>query len=385
MQSRKIIGLEAVRGLASIAVVFHHFMLAFLYEWHSWGPHGLNGTLLGFLFNGEAAVVLFFILSGYVLPGKYFKTGNGYELLAGMLKRIPRLAGPVLISVLLAYGLLQAGLFSCAQLAPLVSNEWLDSCAHSAVLTTGQGASLLDALWQGSFGTFLFGQHHYNTNLWTMETEFYGSLVAYAVAFVLVMRHSAITAPLLFIATLLLGIVQQSPLITNMTCFIAGTYMAYRQSRQPVLLSGKYVPLFVIAPLLCFGFLPGLYARNAGYTHLLDTLLYQLGAILLIWGMVTIPQMQKKLEGRLGLVLGKISFPLYLLHTTLILTLCSRIVLHFTGPLGYASALGLAFAALILTLAPLLWLYVKFDDWWLARINHQTDRLMNRWNWRKTT
>ena len=68
----KIIPLEGLRGIASIIVVFDHFILAFLPQRHGYLDETYTDiTLVGspvfVIINGTAAVTIFFALSGYVL------------------------------------------------------------------------------------------------------------------------------------------------------------------------------------------------------------------------------------------------------------------------------------------------------------------------------
>jgi peptidoglycan/LPS O-acetylase OafA/YrhL len=77
----KIYALEAVRGLASILVFFHHFILGFLPQYHGVlagtnGSQALIGSVFFAFINGTAAVVLFFVLSGFVLSYKFFLYNN---------------------------------------------------------------------------------------------------------------------------------------------------------------------------------------------------------------------------------------------------------------------------------------------------------------------
>jgi peptidoglycan/LPS O-acetylase OafA/YrhL len=55
----RVLALDALRGLAAFVVIWHHFRLAFLVTEPRW--------ILRPFFAGRSAVVLFFVLSGYVL------------------------------------------------------------------------------------------------------------------------------------------------------------------------------------------------------------------------------------------------------------------------------------------------------------------------------
>ncbi len=102
--SRKQIYIEAVRGLAALLVVFTHFMMAFYpsaaygakYQAHGEWEKLFIQTPLSILLQGEFAVCLFFVLSGYVLSLPYFGPGSrdNNHLLAASIKQRPfRLGG----------------------------------------------------------------------------------------------------------------------------------------------------------------------------------------------------------------------------------------------------------------------------------------------------
>jgi peptidoglycan/LPS O-acetylase OafA/YrhL len=57
--SKQVIDLQALRGIAAVTVMISHCLVGY-------GPSPLLTRLSG-LFNGRAAVVVFFVLSGYVL------------------------------------------------------------------------------------------------------------------------------------------------------------------------------------------------------------------------------------------------------------------------------------------------------------------------------
>jgi peptidoglycan/LPS O-acetylase OafA/YrhL len=88
--------LDAVRGGAAVVVFTGHYFRNFAPGFE----HSVNGTPFYTLFNGPAAVILFFVLSGFVLSRRPIKTGDIFDVTGGAIKRWPRLAGPVVVSAL---------------------------------------------------------------------------------------------------------------------------------------------------------------------------------------------------------------------------------------------------------------------------------------------
>src|SRR5262245_4759677 len=105
---KKDIALEAIRGGAALVVVVWHVCVGFFpYSLDGWW----QGSPLNLFMNGQSAVQLFFVLSGYVLTRRYFESGNNRILLKGAVKRWPRLMGPVLLVVLACYVLFHLYLY----------------------------------------------------------------------------------------------------------------------------------------------------------------------------------------------------------------------------------------------------------------------------------
>lgn len=106
--------LDGIRGYAAIAVVIYHCMLSLdpkiLYRLNSLSIYQVDNIkdliskILIAVFNGDAAVVLFFILSGFVLSYKLrhdFSEKTPVPVLVGFfIKRFFRLYPPLVLSVL---------------------------------------------------------------------------------------------------------------------------------------------------------------------------------------------------------------------------------------------------------------------------------------------
>jgi peptidoglycan/LPS O-acetylase OafA/YrhL len=95
MKSEKIVVLEATRGIAAIVVLLNHLLQAFFPRLDGLTfPDeriALFGTPLFAFVNGTAAVVLFFVLSGFVLTVRAFQSRSSVPLIVGAVRRWPRL------------------------------------------------------------------------------------------------------------------------------------------------------------------------------------------------------------------------------------------------------------------------------------------------------
>ncbi len=112
--SAKINSAESIRGLACLAVVFSHLAMSFFPYLHHFDPHEttdlkwvyhVHHSPFGFFYSGDAAVFVFFVLSGYVLSYAILKSPQQFhsKIKNMMIKRYPRLMIPALASCLLIW------------------------------------------------------------------------------------------------------------------------------------------------------------------------------------------------------------------------------------------------------------------------------------------
>lgn len=168
--------LNGLRGFGALAVYLGHFFIFFfptkeeIDEQHdatmppSWIRYARMTPLVVFI-HGYFWVIVFFILSGFVLPLSYFKTRKTSSLYGGALRRYPRLMLPVLFSLTLYYAVVKFG----------VTYKY----AFPAVKRKNYGTLLLDGL----IGTW-FGNNDYTVVTWTLSIELWATFLIYLLAFV---------------------------------------------------------------------------------------------------------------------------------------------------------------------------------------------------------
>ena len=69
----------------------------------------IGNTPLSLLWNGPFWVIVFFILSGFVLPLKFFQTKRAQCIWGGIFRRYPRLMVPLLVVLSIIYSLVTFG------------------------------------------------------------------------------------------------------------------------------------------------------------------------------------------------------------------------------------------------------------------------------------
>lgn len=152
----RVATLDALRGLAALAVVLHHANYMVEAHWGSAVQWALDWTPLRVVKAGRPAVVFFFVLSGYVLTLALLRQRGPVSPVAWAARRTVRLLPPVAASVVLSAGLcwwLYGGR-PLEGLGLLVAVSWTDPLSpktlfrHVALLDTEDFAfSLNIVLW----------------------------------------------------------------------------------------------------------------------------------------------------------------------------------------------------------------------------------------------
>jgi len=370
--ARRRTDLEALRGMAAIAVVIHHFLLAFAPRVSGFLPEyrdqdSLVGSLWFGLINGKAAVYFFFVLSGYVLSIHFLRTGNLEQLRAGFIKRLPRLSFPVMLSCVLAYAVMQLDLLYCFQASQHTGSSWLRNLGFGHDLASFS-PNLLKAITE-SVTVFLNGVNRYNSSLWSMQPEMAGSFLVMSCAVffrvLLGMRHLLYAGALIFII-----IARLDPMLC---AFILGLFIALAQTTHPdfrMLRSVSWI-LFLFGVYLCG------YVTGTGYYRILQTLAmpveqaYIIGGTFILTATVFCPSNFSALDGRLGKFLGQQSFPTYLLHTTILGSISSFLYLRLLPVMAQQLLLPVLLTCTLLLTVTLALGMNRIDVWWVNFLNRR--------------
>ena len=364
----RIVAFEGLRGLAAIVVVVWHTMLAFNPQctvgFCMFDPTESFLESVFFVFmNGTAAVVLFFVLSGFVLSRKAFMLESRVEILRNAIKRYPRLMLPVLISVLFSWTLFYLDLFSFEEAAAISKSPWLEKFGgvHEVPFKT----SIFAAVQQGVFYTFFRGDNSYNFSLWTMRLEMCGSFIIFGATFLLIeIKHKEIMLKLyvFFIIYMLADFAS-----SVYTTFVVGAALAYilpPRNRWQFSLPARSVSLVLGLYFLGFSQPIGVYVIFSGYSFLV---LNTLGACLVIASLYY-GNPGYKLNA-IYKFLGGLSFPLYLIHGPVIFSLGCSIYLYFFNKSIQTQLMMIPLCILISIFAaiPLMWI----NNMWLAYLNRR--------------
>lgn len=377
MNGKSIVELEALRGLAAIVVLLHHFMLGFTPQLHGLlypeRQLSLFGTPAFAMINGSAAVIVFFVLSGFVLTLGLFRSGSLAQAITGAAKRWPRLALTVMITSSFAGLLMASQSYANIETAKAVPSIWL---GWFYTWPSSGPVEIAKAVAQGAL-TFFNRGSSYNSNLWTMYYEFWGSLIAIGAA-VAYMRFTRERDAKIFLGVAFVVSFVFSPF---MSCFIVGVWLAKRYSQgstwqwrgwQAIAVTILIVLLLGYHENLISGRAEGLYAILSPVTAFqplrLRVLLHTIAAALLINAFLSASSIRTLFGGRAGKMLGFLSFPIYLVQIPII---CSVSALVFSKMDGAPQSLKLiaTFAATVACTVLLALPVAYFDRWWVRKLN----------------
>ncbi|WP_184361797.1 acyltransferase [Rhizobium sp. BK602] len=356
--SQKIISLEAMRGIASLIVLFHHFCLAFLPSVKDAYPRGLAGTPIAWIMRGESAVIFFFVLSGFVLTLKFYQRPDHGALLLSAIKRLPRLMGPAAISIVGGFVVLLLHWNYNEQAAAITGSEWLRTFGN-AHFPRGFEPTIA-SMFEQFVLVFLLPDHFwYNSNLWTMPLEYYGSLLVFLLCG-LAMRRSPVMRHILAIGSAFLV----WKLYNDLLPFVAGTYLALIfASTGPRSSSNAWIGMAIAS---CSAVLLGSVEQH-----------WQIvGSLGLIACLIYFPGLAQCLSGTFGRLLGRFSFPLYLVHFLVIASVSSygfKAVYGWTE--SYTVSVAVAGAITLLASFAAALPMLIFDTRWVALVNFVFIRL----------
>jgi peptidoglycan/LPS O-acetylase OafA/YrhL len=372
-KSGKLVPLEGLRGIAAAIVVLYHLVLGFTQKGVGVVPHG-HGAFdviiqfgLGML-NGGAAVAVFFVLSGFILSLPFSKDRSIARILVAMLKRWPRLAVLTTIACLFAWALIWISHDNYKAAAHVIGTKWMATHGNSPIAGHAD-VTWFEALREGLYKVFLFGDVHFDSPLWTMRIELFGSFAIFLAApilfaikswpvrlslIALVMVWAGGTYPITYISDFLVGVVlamlfaeDRMPNFNNWQAAILGILAIYLFSftyEQKLLI---HAPLKAIMP--------------AGDT---SHFIWDAGAALMILLLLGNPFLRRIFSKTWAAWLGLLSFPIYLLHGPIMLSAGATSFNGAVSELGKTnSALMAAAISIALTLLcaiPLVWV----DEAW---------------------
>jgi len=314
-----------------------------------------------FLYDGSAAVCLFFIMSGVALTQAF--SVHPFAISHNVLRRLIRLGLPMIAGVLLGAALFSWLPDAHVAAAAQTRSHWLRDLGPREISATAIVHQILfEGLLAGFDGWTLWPswlvrvtklglvdcRQAFDTPLWTLHLEFYGSiLVLGLVAVRAVVSPSAHRA-----VCIILGC---AFILSPLGLFVLGHAVADYVHRDDG--RGARVRLgaacLISGILLCtlpiFSFVSNLWkllpAPPLGLQGDPITLQIMIGVAFIFGGVALMPNLQRRLASPVLRWLGKISFSLYLLHLPFELTCVAACFTLLDSLLPYNAAVAVVSVA----------------------------------------
>jgi len=335
----KITALDGLRGLAAVFVIFSHITLLICPYLHlgasyeanpeSWSRN-LFDSPFTFFFKGTSAVMLFFVMSGFVLSYSLIRKGmpKGF-LLPVIIKRYFRLNIPVASSIILCVILMVCGAFTASLVGPRYD-------LYNAYTASFESMTpIKDAL----YGSIILGNGTFNYVLWTINIEFFGSIMVYALLSLFNSKLTALRVVCVVIAAC--GIHSGVPLVWGIGLFAVGVFLA----TFDVVTGGSGLRKASSYILLIVGvYLYGFNSESAAYAYINHMLDYAnqnglqltkgfivsiLGTIMIMTCFVISVNPLRFLEWAFFQWLGRLSFSVYLTHTMILAIVAPIFITRF--------------------------------------------------------
>ncbi|MDI1361131.1 acyltransferase [Methylotenera sp.] len=353
-QHVRINEVDGIRGWAAFLVLlFHAFgeMLKFAVP-------AVHFAWFAPFLAGDIAVAIFFILSGDALSSGFFAGGGERAIDRLLVRRYLRLTIPIFMSCLLTYLIMATGLdFHMKAAEILQRQDWLGQFLQF-------NQSLLGFLRYSIIGVYISHTRElsYNPFLWTMSVEMIGSMLVFLLCYL----WHRLKKPHLLCFLLLVWL---AAIGSFFSLFFAGMLMGhYRQQGlfEKLLKQRNYQLLaFAIVVIII-----GTSIATAGIHRpaaLLPLMLCV--AMVLVFCFYTQRHLKAFFSNKFSLFLGEISFPLYLVHFQVLISLMSWLVIQdYTAKGSIDQMAFLGFACLTVVVSMLVaWCFRLIEQQILKR------------------
>lgn len=386
-------GLNGLRGIACLIVFNYHLIFVFTKAADlSWGTHTDDGDNLHYiqlpfvrlLYAGHAMVIIFFVISGYVLshkPIRLLRAGKFAEfhhtLTSSVFRRGIRLFAPTILGTFITMLFTWGGYFEAGKDVASDAEVFKgNNEGHPQLFKT-----FYEQIWNwiAETGALVANVWHwdlrfdsYDPHLWTIPLEFRSSMVL----FICLLGFSRLrVVPRLVLMTITVATALSYWIRWEVFLFLAGMIFAEldwisgifaeaspldektapRQSR----LSSLAWAIMMIMGLFCSSCPSLVPYRAPGYKYLASFApggyswqpgrpLQAIGGCLVVWSFMHLPRVQRVFNSRVAQYFGKISYAFYIVHGPMLHSFGYRLLRHIWTWTGQETALRYG-TAIILT------------------------------------
>lgn len=300
--------IDGIRGWAAFVVLLFHIFGEML----KYAVPAVNNAWFAPLLAGDIAVLVFFVLSGDALSSAFFAGGGNKVIDRLLVRRYLRLTIPIVMSCAITYLIMVLGFDFHIQAAKVLQRpDWLAQFLQFK-------ASIVGLLRYSMLGVYVSHTRElsYSPFLWTMSIEMIGSMLVFLLCYlwktlknphwiclVLIIWLTALGSYFsLFYAGVLLGYCRQQgyfeKLLDNKSHQIAVPCILIAIAGMLILTKGLHRPIILTLPI----------------------------SMLLVFCFYTQKQIKLFFSNKLSRFLGDISFPLYLIHFQVLISLMSWLV-----------------------------------------------------------
>ncbi|SDY63010.1 acyltransferase [Thermoactinomyces sp. DSM 45892] len=314
---RHLVQLDSLRGMAALTVVFSHLLYVYPY----FEPNTSQNTNyfwlnivkyspLHIFFDGHGAVILFFVLSGFVLALPYYREGFKLQYSPYVIKRFFRIYVPYIVTLTLAFLLALPFIGEAIQGgSDFVSRGWNKEVAIQDIWN--------HILFIGNYDT-----RQFNPVIWSLIHEMRISIIfPFIMMIVLRVNWKYIICLALFLS-IMVEVKSLDYTIHYTGIFMIGALLAkYYQTivhwlqAKSVLFKGFL--LLLATCLYSYSFL--FYNVSFAHNFIIDDWFTAIGSVIFISISLASIRVTNVLKKKPIHYLGKISYSLYLVHLPIIL------------------------------------------------------------------
>ena len=339
LKIKREIQFDGLRGIAALIVLNSHFVCAFLPSLNSkFFPEIFNSDEsnlfnsffqtppLSLIFNGHAAVCIFFVLSGYVLSIP-FHQGRVNKLYSRLYARYLRLNIPIFFVTLFSFFLSKLNLYKNSLAGDLSGSQWMMYWYQSSKMSFSE--MIKSSFFKGIF----YGDDNFIAPLWTLKIEFIGSLLLIIYLIISFGKKQIYTLPIFLIF---------------LTIFFKNEYIYYY-----LFIAGCFLKFFPVFKGFSFNLILflGFYLisfQDSSFYKFFTYLPFNISPMIFCHGLGSLTLvycikngfMFKILTSRFCLFFGHISYSIYLTHH---LFLCSFISLFYLSTTQYPFSIYLLY------------------------------------------